>query len=136
MCSSRQCKVFLVLFLLFTQGGPALLAADEARLVEIVADSDNRFHVLGEKTPVIRTRPGERLRLRITAHRGEEIARDGAVHSLVVRKLREEGWDFRLQEGTQEFAINAPVQPGEYLAECTVKCGRGHDDMHLKLVVK
>ena len=137
MCSSRQCgKVFLFLCLLIAQCGPALAAGDDARLVEILADSDNRFHVLGEKTPVIRTRPGERLRLRITAHRGEEIARDGAVHSLVVRTLREEGWDFRLHEGTQEFAIVAPAQPGEYLAECTVKCGRGHDDMHLRLIVK
>ena len=100
--------------------------------MEIIAESDNRFHVIGEKTPVIHARPGERLRLRITAHKGQEIARDGAVHSLVVRKLREQGWDLRLYEGTQEFTVNAPASSGEFLAECTVKCGPGHDDMRLQ----
>ena len=137
MRNSHQCgHIFLVLLLLMAQGGAFVLMADDARLIEIVADGDNRFHVVGEKTPVVRAHPGEHLRLRITAHRGQEMGRDGAVHSLVVRKLRAEGWDFRLHEGTQEFAVDAPSQEGEYLAECTVKCGRGHDDMHLRLLVK
>jgi heme/copper-type cytochrome/quinol oxidase subunit 2 len=30
----------------------------------------------------------------------------------------------------------APQEQGEYLIECTLKCGRGHDDMNMKLVVK
>jgi len=131
-CSS----IFVVLFLVIAGSGARLPASDDTRLVEIIAESDNRFHVIGEKTPVIHARPGERLRLRITAHKGQEIARDGAVHSLVVRKLREQGWDLRLYEGTQEFTVNAPASSGEFLAECTVKCGPGHDDMRLKLLVK
>jgi hypothetical protein len=105
------------------------------RLIEIVADGENSFHVVGEKSPIIRAKAGELLRLRITAHKGQEMARDGAVHALVVKKLRDDGWDFRLYEGSQEFTVTAPLQAGEYIGECTVKCGRGHDDMRLKLIV-
>jgi heme/copper-type cytochrome/quinol oxidase subunit 2 len=41
----------------------------------------------------------------------------------------------RMKEGTQKFPVVAPSVPGEYLVECTVKCGKGHDDMRMKLVV-
>ena len=41
-----------------------------------------------------------------------------------------------LKEGTQDYALVAPQEQGEYLIECTVKCGRGHDDMNMRLVVK
>jgi heme/copper-type cytochrome/quinol oxidase subunit 2 len=40
------------------------------------------------------------------------------------------------QKGTQDYALTAPQQAGEYLIECRVKCGRGHDDMNMKLIVK
>jgi heme/copper-type cytochrome/quinol oxidase subunit 2 len=29
----------------------------------------------------------------------------------------------------------APAEPGTYAVECTLKCGKGHDDMKMKLVV-
>ena len=35
-----------------------------------------------------------------------------------------------------QLAAPAPQQTGEYLIECTVKCGRGHDDMNMKLIIK
>lgn len=105
-------------------------------LVEITAARDNTFRVAGEKSPVIRAHPGELLRLQVTSQRGSEAARDGAVHSLVIRSLRDEGWDIRLYEGTHDYEVKAPDKPGEYLVECTVKCGRGHDDMRMKLLVK
>ncbi len=107
-----------------------------ARVVEVVADKDNVFKVPGQKKPIIYARPGEPLHLKITSHRGGESAHDGAVHSFVIKKLRDQGWDFRLKEGTEEFDAVAPQAPGEYLIECTVKCGQGHDDMNMKLVVK
>ena len=53
-----------------------------------------------------------------------------------VKKLRDQGWDIRLKEGTEDYPLVAPQAPGEYLVECTVKCGRGHDDMNMKLIVK
>jgi len=112
------------------------LRAADSRLIEVVADRDNTFKVVGQNKAVIALKPGEKIVLRITSHFGGEQARDGSVHSFVVKKLREQGWDIRLKEGTQEYSLVAPQQAGEYLVECTVKCGRGHDDMNMKLVVK
>jgi hypothetical protein len=109
--------------------------ATEPRVVEVLAANDNTFRVLHEKSPVIRAKPGELLRLRITAQRGSEQARDGATHSLVIRALRDQGWDLRLYDGTKDYDVKAPESPAEYLVECTVKCGRGHDDMRMKLIV-
>jgi len=109
--------------------------APEPRLIEVIAASDNTFRVPHEKSPVIRAKPGELLRLRITSQRGTEQARDGATHSLVIRALRDQGWDLRLHEGTHDYDVQAPETPAEYLVECTVKCGRGHDDMRMKLIV-
>jgi heme/copper-type cytochrome/quinol oxidase subunit 2 len=106
------------------------------RVIQIVADKDNTFKVPGESKPVITLQQGETVTLRITSHFGGEKSRDNYVHSLVVKKLRDEGWDLRLKEGTEDFTVTAPKAAGEYLAECTVKCGRGHDDMNMKVVVK
>jgi hypothetical protein len=109
--------------------------AGPARVIEVIADRDNTFKVAGEKKPVIKARAGEDLLLRITSHFGGEQARDGAEHSFVVKKLRDQGWDIRLKEGTGEYRVVAPQDHGEYLIECTVKCGRGHEDMNMKLIV-
>jgi len=114
-------------------------AADQTgdqRMIEVIADKDNTFKVPGEKKPILTVKPGEQIVLRITSHFGGEQARDGAQHSFVAKKLRDQGWDIRLKEGTHDFALTAPREQGEYLIECTVKCGRGHDDMNMKLVVK
>ncbi|MBI2677966.1 MAG: hypothetical protein HYX28_04220 [Candidatus Koribacter versatilis] len=75
------------------------------------------------------------LRLQITARKGSESEKDGTVHSFTINALKDQGWDLRLKEGTQEFTVVAPTTPGEYVVECTVKCGEGHDDMKMKLVV-
>jgi heme/copper-type cytochrome/quinol oxidase subunit 2 len=113
-------------------------ASDSAppRVIEVIADKDNTFKVPGQNKPTIALKPGEKIVLRITSHFGGEKARDNSVHSLVVKQLRDQGWDIRLKEGTEDFTLVAPSAPGEYLAECTVKCGRGHDDMNMKIVVK
>ena len=106
------------------------------RMVEIVADGDNRFKLPGQTKQVLVLKANEPLLLKITAHHGEEMARDGAVHSLVIRNLRSEGWDVRLKEGEQEVRLRAPSRPGTYLIECTVRCGSGHDSMKLRVVVE
>jgi heme/copper-type cytochrome/quinol oxidase subunit 2 len=129
----------IVAFLLAGLIATSAYAADRTpggRVVEAIADKDNTFKVPGEKKPILTVKPGEQIVLRITSHFGGEQARDGAEHSFVVKKLRDQGWDIRLREGTQEYALVAPKEQGEYLIECTVKCGRGHDDMNMKLVVK
>ncbi len=111
-------------------------AVGDVRVIEVIADHDNTFKVPGQKKPVITLKPGEPIILRITSRFGGEQARDGAQHSFVVKELRDQGWDIRLKEGTRDYQLVAPQRPGEYLIECTVKCGRGHDDMNMKLVVK
>ena len=105
------------------------------RVVEVIADKDNQFKVLGQKKAVITVKAGEVIRLRITSRKGTEWDKDGAVHSFTIKELKDQGWDLRLKEGTQEFTLVAPKEPGEYVVECTVKCGDGHDDMRMKLVV-
>ncbi len=114
----------------------ALCWQGSPRVVEIVADHDNRFKLPGQSKQVLVLKANEPLILKITAHRGEESARDGSVHSLVIRSLRSSGWDVRLKEGEQEVPVRAPSVPGTYFAECTVRCGPGHDDMRLKIVVQ
>ena len=111
-------------------------AAQSPRVIEVIADKDNTFKVPGQGKPVITLKPGEKILLRITSHYGGEQALDGSVHSFVVKMLRDQGWDIRLKEGTQEYSLVAPQETGVYLIECTVKCGRGHDDMNMKLIVK
>ncbi len=111
-------------------------AATPPRVIEVIADKDNRFKVPGESRPLITLKVGEKVVLRITSHFGGEKARDNAVHSFVVKKLRDQGWDIRLYEGTRDFPLVAPDSPGEYEVECTVKCGPGHDDMKMKLIVQ
>jgi heme/copper-type cytochrome/quinol oxidase subunit 2 len=115
---------------------PAASAANSARVIEVIADRDNTFKVPGSSKPVVTLKPGEAVIFRITSHFGGEQARDGAQHSFVVKKRRDQNWDIRLKEGTQDYPLVAPQEPGEYLIECTVKCGRGHDDMNMKLIVK
>ena len=116
--------------------GAALGQSAQPRVIEVIADKDNTFKVPGEKKPVITVKPGEHIVLRISSHFGGEQGRDGSVHSFVVKKLRDQGWDIRLKEGTEDYVLVAPQEQGEYLIECTLKCGRGHDDMNMKLVVK
>src|SRR5215472_15019673 len=118
----------LLLASLFAGCAHAADAASGARVIEVIADRDNTFKVPGVSKPVVTLKPGETVIMRITSHFGGEQARDGAQHSFVVKKLRDQGWDVRLKEGTHDYVLVAPQETGEYLIECTVKCGRGHDD--------
>ena len=109
-------------------------AGGVARTVEIIADKDNVFRMAdGTKGPLT-LKAGESVHFKITSLFGGEKARDGAVHSFVVRSLRDKGWSVRLKAGVQEFTLTAPG-PGKYLIECTVECGKGHDDMHMQMIV-
>jgi plastocyanin len=121
---------------LWLGGAVSFVWADApGRTITLIADKDNRFKLAdGKKGPLV-LEHGERVTFRVTAVFGGEKARDGAVHSFVIRKLRDQGWDVRLKEGVQEFTLTAPP-PGDYLIECTVKCGPGHDSMNMRMVVK
>lgn len=119
--------------LVLTFSWPASAADD--KVWEVVASKDQTFIVKGENKPVITVKAGQPVHLRITSQKGTEMAKDGAVHSFTVRKLASQGWNIRLKEGTQDYTLTAPSTPGEYVIECAVKCGPGHDDQRMKLVV-
>jgi heme/copper-type cytochrome/quinol oxidase subunit 2 len=116
----------------------AAVAADMGtpHMIDITADSDNRFKVPKQKELVITMRVNEVAVLRITSRKGGEWdEKDGAIHTFTINALKDRGWNFRLKEGTQKFPVVAPSEAGTYVVECTVKCGKGHDDMKMKLVV-
>jgi len=119
-------------------GGTVSLARAEgmppARVVDLIADKDNKWKLGDGSTGPLTLKAGETVKFRIKSLFGGEKARDGAVHSFVVRSLRDKGWSIRLKEGVEEFTLTAPP-PGKYLIECTVECGPGHDDMNMKMVV-
>ncbi len=102
--------------------------------VEIVAGADDAFHLPGN-AKVLHLKSGEPVHFKIDARFGGEKSRDGSVHSFVVKSLRDKGWDVRLKPGIQEFDLTAPPA-GEYLVECTVKCGPGHESMNFKILVE
>lgn len=123
-------RASLVVFISLALG---LISQAQPRMIEITAGRDNVFHLPGN-TKTLTLKAGEQVHFRITSGFGGERARDGSVHSFTVRVLRDQGWDVRLKEGVQEFTLTAPP-PGEYLVECAVKCGPGHDTMNFKMIV-
>ena len=110
-------------------------AEPAARVVELTATRDNQFKLAGGKKGPLVLKAGEQVTFKVTAFAGGAKGKDGSVHSFVVRALKAQGWDVRLKEGVQEFTLTAPA-PGEYVIECTVFCGDGHDDMKLKMKVE
>jgi hypothetical protein len=109
-------------------------------LIEVIADHDSRYRIPGQDKPVIIVTAGEPVRLRITAIKAKNHARDGAVHGFTllraVDRVPVPDWDFLLKPGTQEFVVNAPDDPGEYLVVCTVICSANHEQMTMKFIVE
>jgi plastocyanin len=130
----RLFKAAATAAILLTTAVSLARAEGSVRTVELIADKDNKFKLAdGGKGPLV-LKSGETVKFRVRNYFGGEKARDGAVHSFVVRKLRDKGWSVRMKEGVEEFTLTAPP-PGNYLIECTVDCGPGHDDMNMKMVV-
>jgi heme/copper-type cytochrome/quinol oxidase subunit 2 len=124
----RAAMLALVLCSLFAMAAP--------RVIQVTADEDGKFKMAGQKgKPVMTVKPGEVIKLHITSNKGTDWEKDGAVHSFTINALKDQGWDLRLKSGTQEFTLAAPSEPGEYMVECMVRCGKTHDDMKMKLVV-
>lgn len=109
-------------------------AAQPPKVWEVIADKDATFKVVGQKKAVITVKAGQVVKIRVIGKKGPEFDKDGAVHSFTVNDLKDQGWDVRVKEGVNELTLVAPP-PGEYEIICAVKCGQGHDDMKMKLVV-
>jgi heme/copper-type cytochrome/quinol oxidase subunit 2 len=126
------------LLLLFAMIVPLLYTlAQQPRVIQLTADKDNKFKVPGQKQPVITVKAKEVIKFKVTAHRGTETdpKYPGCAHSFTIKELKNQGWDVCLKEGMNEFVLVAPSKPGEYSIECMSKCGKGHDDMNMKMTV-
>jgi len=69
------------------------------------------------------------------AERAIVLLSGGIDSAVALSWAKDQGWDLKLKEGTKDFTVIAPSKAGEYKIECTVKCGKGHDDMAMKLIV-
>jgi len=109
-------------------------------LIEVTADHDSRYRIAGQDKPVITVTAGETVRLRITAIKAKNHARDGSIHGFTLLRASDRvsvpGWDFLLKPGIQEFVATAPEEPGEYLVVCTVICSANHEQMTMKFLVE
>jgi heme/copper-type cytochrome/quinol oxidase subunit 2 len=130
--------------LVWTLAASALLvglpgASAQARVVELIADSDSRYKIAGQRTPEITVKAGEQVLLRVTARRGKSWNRDGSIHGFSLLRARDrskvDGWDLLLRPGTQEFRLTVPNEPGAYEVVCTVICSEDHEGMHMKFTV-
>jgi heme/copper-type cytochrome/quinol oxidase subunit 2 len=110
-----------------------------AHVIEVLADSDSRYKIAGQRTPEITVKAGEQLLLRVTARRGKSWNRDGSIHGFTLLRVKDrtkvEGWDLLFKPGRQEFVLIAPSEPGEYVVVCTVICSEDHEGMHMKFTV-
>jgi len=113
--------------------------AAQTRVIEVLADSDSRYKIAGERTPEITVKAGEQVLLRVTARRAKTWNRDGSIHGFSLLRAKDrtkvEGWDLLFKPGEQEFQLTAPTEPGEYIVVCTVICSEEHEGMHMKFTV-
>jgi heme/copper-type cytochrome/quinol oxidase subunit 2 len=127
------------LFLLFAMFVPSTHTfAQKPRLIEIEATSKNLFKVKGQNDNTITVKPNEVLRFKVKSEYGDEKDPEwpGCAHSFSLKGYEEQGWNVCLPPGTTEFVLVAPSDPGKYKIECLAKCGKGHDDMFMMMIVK
>lgn len=111
----------------------------QAHIIELTADKDSRYKIVGMHAPQITVKAGEQILLRVTANRGKSWNRDGSIHGFTLLRAKDrsrvEGWDLLFKPGKQEFLMTAPAEPGEYEVVCTVICSEDHEGMHMKFTV-
>jgi heme/copper-type cytochrome/quinol oxidase subunit 2 len=142
--SPRFCRALVVIAAAsaLLTGSPRVgsqVAAATPHVIEVLADSDSRYKIAGERTPEITVKAGEQVLLRVTARRGKSWNRDGSIHGFSLLRAKDrtrvEGWDLLFKPGKQEFQLTAPSEPGEYVVVCTVICSEDHEGMHMKFTV-
>lgn len=130
---------WLWVILAFYSSSWAQGAQIQERVVEILADHDSRFRMQGQNQPILKLKAGERVTLRITARKAKNVNRDGAIHGFTLLHAKDRspvaGWDFELKPGVQEFHVNAPSEPGDYIVVCTVVCSEEHEGMNMRVFV-
>ncbi|HKD80460.1 MAG TPA: hypothetical protein VKH81_12260 [Candidatus Angelobacter sp.] len=116
-----------------------LPAMAQNHVIEVLADKDSHFKIAGQSKPEITVKAGEQVTLKIDARKGKTWNRDGSVHGFTLLRRKDHakvpGWDLELKQGTQEFTLTAPAEPGEYEVLCTVICSEDHEGMKIKFTV-
>ncbi len=137
--TNRKWKWLLFALVLASLAAIPVPGQSPARVIEVTADHDSRFKMPGMTKPVITVTAGESIVMRITAVKAKTHNRDGSVHGFTLLRAKDHqpvvGWDFLLQPGTQDIAVRAPLEPGEYEVVCTVICSAAHEGMNMKFVV-
>ncbi len=113
---------------------PVVTVLGDQQVIEIIAGNDG-FKVPGKKKPEITVKANSVVRLRITAEQGEARRKDQVVHTFTIKALIDQGCHLILKEGTHEFTLTAPSQPGKYRVECMAYCGEIHQDMFMIMTV-
>jgi heme/copper-type cytochrome/quinol oxidase subunit 2 len=117
----------------------APFARAQARVIEVLADKDSRYKIVGQRKPEITVKTGEPLVLRLTARRGKSWNRDGSIHGFSLLRAKDRskvpGWDLLLKPGANEFHMTAPPEAGEYVVVCTVICSEDHEGMNMRFTV-
>jgi heme/copper-type cytochrome/quinol oxidase subunit 2 len=133
LISATACAVGGILLMM------SLPMAGQSRVIEVLADKNSRFRVVGQDRPEITVKAGEPLLLRIEARKGKSWNRNGAIHGFTLLRAKDRakvpGWDLELQPGVQEFNLIAPSSPGKYEVLCTVICSGDHEGMRMKFLV-
>lgn len=131
-----QLSILAIFALFFVSSTPSF---GQARVIEVLADKDSHFKMSGMGRAEIMVKAGEPLLLRINARKGKTWNRDGTVHGFTLLRAKDHskvtGWNLELKQGTQEFSLTAPEEPGEYEVLCTVICSEEHEGMRMKFVV-
>ncbi len=132
---SRNRAFLIVLFtMVILVLSPVVTVRGDQQVIEIIAGNDG-FKVPGKNKPEITVKANSVVQLRITAEQGEARRKDQAVHTFTIKKLIGQGWHLILKEGTHEFMLTAPSQPGKYRVECMAYCGEVHEDMSMIMTV-
>ncbi|MGB6386981.1 MAG: hypothetical protein WBD25_21760 [Terriglobales bacterium] len=118
---------------------PRCDAQNQMRVVEILADKDSRYKIGRQVSPTLTFKAGEEVQFRITAKKAKTFNRNGSIHGFALIRKKDGAkfpdWEIELKPGTQEFILNVPSEPGEYMIVCTVICSEGHEDMKMKVIV-
>src|SRR5260370_41467129 len=109
----RFCRTLVVIAVasMLLAGLPCAGAqADHALLthvIELLADSDSRYKIAGERTPEITVKAGEQVLLRGTARRGKSWNRDGSIHRFSLLRAKDrtklERLELLVKPGNHEF---------------------------------
>lgn|SRR5690242_16766925 len=136
MIPATAFRLLLVAMLWGVADGPAVL---QVHTINLLADRDSTFRLVGADTSELNLVAGEPVLLRVEARKAKSMNRDGSVHGIVLLDRDRKpvpGWDLLFKQGVQEVQLTAPAEAGNYEAVCTVICSAAHEHMKLRVVVR